>query len=108
VIYIDLKMPVPPRKTRDGTGAKKAQCLMRRFCSGRPTFGRAAVCSLFERVRFQRCREKLSLFRLARCVRNHGARNAFATGQGLAVAAAILDVARQVVDGVRLRDARAW
>jgi hypothetical protein len=46
-------------------------------------------------------------FRLAGRVGNRGALNAFSGGQGLAVAAAIFGVAREIVDGVGLRDARA-
>src|SRR6266436_1506761 len=42
-----MKMPVPSRKARDGTAATKPPCLVGgRFCSGRPFFGRAAVCSI--------------------------------------------------------------
>src|SRR5712691_4344706 len=40
-------MPVPSRKARDGTAATKSPCVAGgRFCSGRPFFGRAAVCSI--------------------------------------------------------------
>src|SRR5712691_11390472 len=50
---------------------------------------------------------KIFSFRLARRVGNRGTRQALAAGQGLVMAAAILNVARQIVEGVSLRRARA-